>query len=154
MTVLKVMCGAPASGKTHYIKTHAKPEDLIVSRDKIRRSMLTPGIPYFSKEPEVFKEFCKQINEGIHKYNIIWVDATHLNNRSRWKLLYNIDCHAFEKIVFVCLETPADECLKRNALRSNFERVPEAGMKNMLASYKRPSVNDFLSLNVEIEVVK
>ena len=104
MTVLKVVCGIPAAGKTHYIKTHAKPEDLVVSRDKIRQSLLTSGLAYFSKEPEVFAEFCNQINSGIHKYSTIWVDATHLNNKSRWKLLFNIDRFAFEKIVFICYD--------------------------------------------------
>lgn len=154
MTVLKVMCGIPAAGKTHYIKTHAKPEDLVVSRDKIRQSFLTSGLAYFSKEPEVFAEFCNQINSGIHKYSTIWVDATHLNNKSRWKLLFNIDRFAFEKIVFICVETPIEECFKRNAARPDISRVPESAMKSMADSYVRPSLNDFLSLNVEIEVIK
>ncbi len=106
MTVLKIMCGVPAAGKTTYIKKHANPSDLVVSRDEIRRSMITPGIPYFSKDTEVFNEFCSRINAGIKKYDVIWADATHLNNTSRWKLLYNIDRFALEKIVFVCIEHP------------------------------------------------
>lgn len=154
MTVLKVMCGIPAAGKSHYVKTHAKPEDLVVSRDKIRQSFLTSGLSYFSKEPEVFAEFCNQINMGIHRYSTIWVDATHLNNKSRWKLLFNIDRFAFEKIVFICIETPVEECFRRNAARPDASRVPESALQNMADSYVRPSLNDFLSLNVEIEVIK
>ena len=152
MTVLKVMCGTPASGKTQYVKTHAKPEDLIVSRDEIRYSLVTPGIPLFSREEEVFQEFYSQINNGIHTYETIWADATHLNNTSRWKLLYNINRYAFEKIVFVCIETSLETCLKRNQNKS--VKVPETAIRQMYASYRRPNLNDFLSLNVEIEIVK
>ena len=154
MTVLKIMSGVPASGKTTYIKKHAAPEDLVVSRDKIRYSLLAPGIPYFSKEDEVFSEFCNQINEGIGKYDVIWADATHLNNSSRWKLLYNIRRHDFDEVDFIAIETPLEECLERNSLRGNSTKVPESALKNMAASYKRPVRNDFLSLrNVKIEIV-
>lgn len=154
MTVLKVMCGVPASGKSSYIKEHAKPADLVVSRDEIRFSMITPGIPYFSKEKEVFKEFCNRINNGIGKYDVIWADATHLNNSSRWKLLYNINKDLFDEIVFVAIETPLEVCLERNAPREGLANVPESSIRSMSATYRRPSVNDFLSLkNVKIEVV-
>lgn len=154
MTILKVMCGVPASGKSSYIKEHAKPEDLVVSRDEIRFSMITPGIPYFSKEKEVFNEFCNRINNGINKYKVIWADATHLNNSSRWKLLYNINRNDFDEIDFVAIETPLEVCLERNAPREEMKRVPEDSIRSMSASYRRPSVNDFLSLeNVKIEVI-
>lgn len=148
------MCGTPASGKTSYVKAHAKPEDLVVSRDEIRFSMLTPGIPYFSKEKEVFREFCKRINEGIDVYDTVWADATHISNASRWKLLRNINANAFEEIVFVSVETPLEECLLRNSAREGLAQVPEDSIRSMAASYRRPSVNDFLSLdNVKIEVI-
>lgn len=154
MTVLKVMCGVPASGKSSYIKEHANPEDLVVSRDEIRFSMLTPGIPYFSKEKEVFNEFCNRINNGIGKYKVVWADATHLNNSSRWKLLYNINRNDFEEINFIAIETPLEVCLERNSPREDIKRVPEDSIRSMSASYRRPSVNDFLSLeNVKIEVI-
>ena len=154
MTVLKVMCGIPASGKSTYIKEHANPEDLVVSRDEIRFSILTPGIPYFSKEKEVFNEFCNRINNGIGKYKVIWADATHLNNSSRWKLLYNINRNDFEEIDFIAIEIPLEVCLKRNSPRKDIKRVPENSIRSMSASYRRPSVNDFLSLeNVKIKVI-
>lgn len=154
MTVLKIMCGVPAAGKTTYIKNHANPSDLVISRDEIRRSMITPGIPYFSKDTEVFNEFCSRINVGIKKYDVIWADATHLNNTSRWKLLYNIDRFALEKIIFVCIEHPFSVYVERNNQRTGIEHVPDKALKQMYDSYKRPSLNDFLSLNVEIEVIK
>lgn len=154
MTVLKIMCGAPGSGKSTYVKNHARPEDLVVSRDDIRFALLTPGIPYFSKEKEVFDVFCNRINAGIGHYNVVWADATHLNNYSRWKLLYNIFRHDFEKIEFICIETPLEKCLENNLKRERKYQVPEDALKSMYSRYMRPSINDFLSLNVSIKVVK
>ena len=153
MTTLNVMCGCPGSGKTYYVKTHAQPEDLVVSRDAVRASMITSGVPYFSQEAEVFNEYCSQINAGIGKYDVIWADATHLNHKSRWKLLYNIEREKFDKIVFICMETPLEECLKRNANKPSSERTPESALRNMAHSYRRPVTSDFLSLNVEIKVI-
>ena len=154
MTILKIMCGCPGVGKSHYVKTHAKPEDLVVSRDEIRNSIIKPGMAYFSRESQVFEQFCEKINEGLYKYNIIWVDATHLNNTSRWKLLYGINRDAFEEIDFIALEAPLDTCLTRNLNRNGLARIPSSSIRRMYETYKRPSYNDFLSLkNVKIEVI-
>lgn len=154
MTVLKIMCGCPAAGKSTYIKNHAKPEDLVVSRDAIRRSLLEPGIPYFSKDAEVFSLFCQAINTGL-SYPVIWADATHLNNGSIKKLLNNIYVSSFEKICFVCIETSLEKCLERNNKRTGIEKVPEQSIISMYNSYTRPKINDFyLNIPIEIEVVK
>lgn len=157
MTILKIMCGCPGSGKTTFVKQHASINDLVVSRDEIRSKILLPKEPYFSKEEEIFKLFCKNINDGsfLNRYKTVWADATHLNNASRWKLLNNIYSLRFEKIVFVCMETSFDLCLKRNNQRAGMARVPKDSLKKMYEAYKRPSLNDFLSLdNVEIEIIK
>lgn len=156
MTVLKIMCGAPASGKSRYIERHKKDGDVVISRDIIRQKFIQPGIPYFSKENEVFDTLCKDIDNNLIKSNpnSIWVDATHLNHNSRKKLISNIRSTLSEKVVFVCVETPLDICLKRNATRDDRSRVPESALKSMYNSYKRPTLNEFDYLNTEIEVVK
>lgn len=154
MTILKIMCGCPGSGKSHYIKNYAEPEDLIVSRDEIRFAMLSPGIPYFSKEKEVFDEYCNRINSGIDNFPVIWADATHLNTQSRQKLFYAIDYSKFEKIIFICIETPLAKCIKQNAQREGLERVPENALRKMYHSYTRPSAKLYSNLNVEIKVIK
>lgn len=156
MTVLKIMCGCPGAGKTTFIETHKKPTDMVISRDLIRQSCSSPGIPYFSKENEVFYLLCQAINNTLlpPSYDTVWVDATHLNHGSRNKLISNIYASNFEKIVFICIETPLDVCLERNATRDSRTRVPESAIKSMYESYKRPTLNEFDYLNVEIEVIK
>lgn len=156
MTVLKIMCGIPGAGKTTYIENHKQLTDFVVSRDIIRQKCSAPGIPYFSKENEVFSLLCETINDTLipPRYNTVWVDATHLNHGSRNKLISNIWATKFEKIVFVCIETPLEVCLERNAARDSRTRVPESAIKSMYESYKRPTLNEFDYLNVEIEVIK
>lgn len=167
MTVLKILCGVPGSGKSTYIKNHAKPEDAVISRDAIRSPYLSDStknflIPaeevqkrYFAKEKQVFKEFCAQINNSAQIYPVVWVDATHLGVKSRWKLLNNINISKFKKITFIAIEAPLEICLERNAARKGWAKVPEPIVKKMFSDYKRPSCNEFLDLdNIEIEIIK
>ena len=114
---LNVMVGVPGSGKSYYIKNHCSlPRDVVVSRDAIRFSLLQEGESYFSHENKVFRLFCDQINKSafykdlpwlthLEGEGIVWADATHLNARSRAKLLYNIDLRNFSHINFICINS-------------------------------------------------
>ena len=51
---LVLMCGAPGSGKTTIAKKLMCNNDLYISRDEIRYSMISNEYEYFSKEKEVF----------------------------------------------------------------------------------------------------
>lgn len=42
-------------------------DDLYISRDEIRYSMISDKDEYFSKEKEVFNEYVKQIDEALTK---------------------------------------------------------------------------------------
>lgn len=37
--MVHVICGAPCSGKSHYVKSHAKPGELIIDADKIAEAI-------------------------------------------------------------------------------------------------------------------
>ena len=74
---LVLMCGAPGSGKTTIAKKLMGNNDLYISRDEIRYSMISDEDEYFSKEKEVFNEYIKQIDEALTKnYHWIFADAT------------------------------------------------------------------------------
>lgn len=49
--------------------------------------MLNEGNSYFAKEKEVFREFINQIKTALNEVDNVVVDATHINERSRNKLL-------------------------------------------------------------------
>ena len=83
---LYIMCGAPGSGKSTYVREHAaRGTSAHISRDKIRFSMVTKDEEYFSKEDEVYAEFIRQIIEALKApwVDEVWVDATNMTKKSR-----------------------------------------------------------------------
>lgn len=156
MAILNVMSGVPGSGKSTYIMQHKRPADAVISRDVVRAqitSKYNPDDPYFLHETEVYREFVRQINEAGLVYDTVWADATHLNHKSLNKLFYNINIKEFSEIHIICIEASLKKCLAQNALRTGKARVPEDSIKNMYASYRRPSADDYPDLNVIVEVV-
>ena len=118
MNNLYLMVGAPSSGKSTYAREFRKertPSPIIVSRDAIRFSMVKDDSPYFSKEKAVFKEFVREINEGLDEGDVI-ADATHINEVSRMKVINKVD---LSKCKVSCIVLLTDEltAIKRNHLR-------------------------------------
>lgn len=134
-----ITCGPPGSGKSTFLAKHA--QGPIISRDNIRFAFLEEGSDYFSMEDIVWTEFIKQIQfyiNNIH-YTNIYIDATHLNRKSRNKLLTALDLSNVTEINALCFNTSLDTCLKRNAQRSGLAKVPETAIKNMYKSYQYPN---------------
>jgi predicted kinase len=134
------MCGVPGSGKSTWIANHKNPEDHIISRDAIRFTLLEAfnESNYFAYEDEVFNIFIKNIQSALKEESgDVYVDATHINETSRIKVLKNLDLSNVDLIaVNFCI--PLEECLRRNSLRSGLSLVPETAIKNMYAKYKAP----------------
>lgn len=145
MKKLILMCGIPASGKSSFIKSHNFGDNtLIVSRDKIRFSMLREGDSYFAREKEVYRKYVQEIKEGLSTYDIVIADATHLNEKSRRKIL-NALGNSLQNIEVnvIFLKVPLAEALRRNESRVGVEKVPPAAMENMSKSLVEPSFDEF-----------
>lgn len=155
--ILWLMSGVPGSGKSTYAKYMAgqMQNSVYVSRDVIRYSLITDNDHYFSKENEVFNKFVSQINHYINHPEVmnIFVDATHLDERSRNKLLDRLNVKG---IVLNALNivTPLDVCKQFNAKRSGRENVPEDVIEAMYKRFVPTSHNekyDFSSIiNVDM----
>ena len=150
MTTLRMMVGAPASGKSTFVKMMAHPEDVVVSRDKIRFSLIAPGIPYFSHEKDVFNKFCNEINKGGEQGGIVWADATHITRGSRAKLYNRLDKTLFDRIEIYVINTPLEDCLKNNAKRTGLAQVPESAIRDMYAKFTYPTVDEFDNMECAI----
>ena len=116
----------------------------IISRDKIRFSLLKEGEDYFKRENAVFAQFIKEINDSI-KAGIenIFIDATHINSRSRAKVLKRIKFPEKCKLKIEVFTTSIETCLVRNRQREGFALVPDSVIKSMAHDFEFPHIKEF-----------
>lgn len=136
-----LLSGIPGSGKSTWAKKQiAEYGGIWCSRDAMRFSMVREDEPYFERENEVFNAWITQICDALSNPMIedIYVDATHLNDRSREKTLSRLPKENIKKITNVVFLVPIETCLERNAQRTGREVVPEEAIRNMQKSFKMP----------------
>lgn len=143
-TRLFIMVGTPGAGKSTYIENHKNVlagTTKVVSRDEIRFSLVAEDEDYFSKEKEVYKEFIRQIKEGIDEhYNNIFIDATHFNRGSRTKLLRALGTSLKDVEVNAIVIKPSLEVtLAQNAQRNKRKYVPECIIRSYYDKFEMPS---------------
>ena len=147
-----LMSGLPGSGKSTWAKHQiAEKGGVWCSRDAVRFSMVREDEPYFERENEVFNAWISQICEALSNpiAEDIYVDATHLNDRSREKTLSRLPKENINKITNVVFLVPIEICLERNALRSGREVVPEDVIRNMKKTFKMPKKYSTLIVDAE-----
>lgn len=154
---LWLMCGIPGSGKSTWIREEKHTfsgNSVTISRDEVRFEMLKDDEDYFAHENEVFDTFCSYIQEAINSDEIdnIFVDATHLNQSSRNKVLNRLDLTnvVINPINFM---VPLDVCLKRNAQRTGRAYVPESAIKRMANSFRPARDGEKYEYNYIVDVV-
>ena len=143
-TRLIILVGIPGSGKSTWIKNNKDKylgKTKVISRDEIRFALVAEDEDYFSKEKEVYKEFIRQIKEGINEhYDTIFVDATHFNRGSRTKLLRSLGSSLKGVEVNAVVIRPSLEItLAQNAQRTGRKFVPENIIKDYYNKFEIPS---------------
>ena len=150
MKTLIVMCGIPGSGKSTWIKNHInsfKGSVKVVSRDTIRFNLVAEDEEYFSKEKEVFSTFISEIKDGLNNNDYTIADATHLNEKSRAKLLHALG-KSINSIQIVCLVIKNDlkNAIDQNENRINTrEYVPISAIRRMNSQYVQPTLEEGFS---------
>ena len=138
-----LLSGIPwlGSGKSTWAKKKLlENKGVRCSRDTVRFSFIKEGDEYFSKENEVFDTWITLIRNTLMDPRIesVYVDATHLNDKSRNKTLNRLPRDNIKEIVNVVFTTPIEVCLERNKNRTGLEFVPENVIKNMAKSFQMP----------------
>ena len=151
-----LLSGLPGSGKSTWVKKQiAEKGGFWASRDAVRFSMVREDEPYFEREIEVFNAWISQICDALNNPLIedIYIDATHLNDRSREKTLSRIPKNNIQKITNVVFKVPMEVCLERNALRTGREVVPESAIYNMAKSFKMPKKYSTIIVDVNGNII-
>ena len=152
---LYLMIGCPGSGKTTYAKRYLT-NAVYISRDEVRFSLVKENEEYFSKENEVFQNFIDKINEKLQNGFDVVADATHLNRKSRLKLLASLDLNKEKtEVIAIFMQTPLDICIKRNENRKGTRSyVPIAAIKRMYYSIVPPNLEECCGLIDTIHTIK
>lgn len=139
-----ILSGPPASGKSTWVRSNITPGSEWISRDNVRFAIVGEDEEYFSHEDEVFDTFIAYINQTLENPDIhtIYIDATHLNRRSRSKTLNRVRKQNIGELNCVCFVTSLETCLMRNGLRTGRERVPSTAIENMFNAASMPSIKE------------
>ena len=113
------------------------------SRDNVRFSMVREDEEYFAHEDEVFESWILSIQEAIASSDIenVYIDATHLNDKSRNKVLNRLNL----KDVNLCavnFMVPLEECFRRNEMREGRAKVPRGVIRRMFYSFVPADAKD------------
>lgn len=139
-----ILCGPPASGKSTWIQKQMKTNPgAWCSRDAVRFSMIGEDEDYFAREDEVFDTWIFSIQAAIDNEAIenIYIDATHLNEKSRDKVLnrLNLENATLCAVNFI---VPLEECIRRNDLREGRAKVPRSVIRRMHFSFVPVNITD------------
>lgn len=137
MSKLIMMVGISGSGKSTWVENNKTDEMLWVSRDKIRFDKLKEDDYYFAYEDEVFEQFLEEITWGLEMDKIAIADATHLNKKSRARVLDKVRKFA-DEIEAVVLDTSVETAFKRNDLREGRAWVKHGIIRRMFFSMEIP----------------
>lgn len=136
MRTLLLMRGAPASGKSTWIKEHNL-EPYTLEADKIRTLVANPELNLNgdfeitqSNDNYVWKLLFEILEKRMQNGEFTVIDATHSNSNmiKKYKKLiekYQYRCYYKE------FKLPLEELLERNASRPEYKRVPEDAIKRI-----------------------
>ena len=134
---LYVLCGLPASGKTTIAKQFEN--ELGVKR----RSY--DDMPNANKDKEskeiAWKQWTNEILTDLQNGNDVICDSLSLTRQSRIDLLFKFSNVSCNKILIV-LQTPIEECKKRNKLRDKEECVSDMDMHFFPMIFEQPNTDE------------
>lgn len=143
---LFIMCGIAGSGKSTWIQNHKNffsGNTEIISRDNIRFSLVKEEEPYFSKEKEVWNKYITEAKISLKLNDNTILDATHLNEKSRSKILRALKNNLNNvEINVIVIDTPFKTIVEQNNLREGRSKVPLKNIRRMHSTFTIPTIDE------------
>ncbi len=141
MATLYVMIGIPGSGKSTYAKKLSKEIGCnVYSSDEIRKE-LCGDQQNLKNDKEVWKLLKSRMREDLLNGKDCIVDATNISKKKRFAYFEYIKDVPCEKVA-VLVDTPFEECLKRNKERPKEQFVPYPAICNLRKAYQEPTLDE------------
>lgn len=140
---LVILAGIPGAGKSTWVKQHLGENDIYVSRDDVRFSLISNEEEYFSHETETFDKFVREIEKNLEKGKRVFADATHINWASRRKLIERLHNREDIDIDVYYFTITLPLAIARNNQRQGRARVPEDVIRRMYKQSTHPSTDPF-----------
>ena len=159
MATLYVMVGIPGCGKSTWANKFIADRSNIdyISRDAVRLSIIKDNEYIFAHEDEVYAKFVSNIVHCLGSNRDVVADATHLSHGARRKLVSALQAAGMTEdkydIVFVMMDTPLTECIRRDLQREGRAHVTEPVIRNMFKSLSTPYVGEFNNVK-EVWIVR
>ena len=158
MNTLYVMVGIPGSGKSTEARKmiEADPSIIYISRDIVRLSVVKDNEHLFSHEDEVYGIFCDNVAAALADAHDVIADATHMSPGARLKLINALNKRGMTtdkyQIVFVCMDVPVEECIRRDDAREGRAHVTAPVIRRMNRSLDFPTIDEFRNVK-EVRII-
>lgn len=137
--MIYLLCGITASGKSTYVANHAADDDIVISRDEIRFSMLQEGQQYFDNEKQVITEFFRQIREAADAVQDVYIDATHITKKARKKVLKQL-CN--RNVTCICFKPNYERSVQLNKGRKGLALVSTSAIFKQYSIFEEPTIDE------------
>lgn len=149
--MIYLMSGIPGSGKSTFINMVKANNDIVISRDEIRFSMLKENEDYFAHEKEVLQEFRCRIIEAARKSSKtcnVFIDATHISRKVRKRILSYIP---YNDVFCIYFKPDIEKAIEHNNKRTGREKVPEKIIIEQATKYEKPSYEEGFKYILEVK---
>lgn len=141
MANLFLICGIPGSGKSTFLSQYVKkPTSIVISRDKIRFSLLKEGEDYFLHEPIVEQMFYSGISKALQLGYDVFADQSSISVSARKKLLNKV--FGYSEVNIIWIDTPKSICIERDSHREGRAKVGPQVINNMFSHFSPPTFQE------------
>ena len=147
MPKLYIMVGIPGSGKSTYAEKNFSHLATIFSSDKIRGELLGDENNQSNKDL-IFSTLYARVREHLLSGKDALIDSTNVNRFERARVLDKFkDLSDIERVA-VFVNTPLEECLRRNSSRARV--VPESVIRDFHSRLEKPEIDEGFASIIEV----